>query len=243
MLLERLPPSEERDRTELDLCSSLVRVLQVTKGYSAPETMQLGAHARALAERLGDVAQLVRQGARTWASIFFTGDYATAASLAKEILDIALTEGPNSSHLFFAHYAQVQARFYAGDISGVEEYFAKLSPMLDTKSISAASYLIIPIGVASRAAWQAGRLDLARERMSRAMDLAKKSGDPYAMAMALHFKAISIGVSGPRDRWRLLPNGFLPFHSSTGSITPRIWRVYCSVGPNRSLDAALKAWN
>ena len=60
--------------------------------------------------------------------------------------------------------------------------------MLDTKSISAASYLIIPIGVASRAAWQAGHLVLARERMARAMDLARKSGDPYALAMALHFK-------------------------------------------------------
>jgi tetratricopeptide (TPR) repeat protein len=186
--LKRLPASEVRDRGELELCSSLVRVLQVTKGYSAPETMQLGAHARLLAERLGDLAQLLRQGARTWASIFFTGDYATAASLAEEILEIALAEGVNSSHLFFAHYAQVQARFYAGDLSGVEDYFAKLSPMLDAKSISAASYLIVPIGVASRAAWQAGRLDLARERMSRAMDLAKKSGDPYAMAMALHFK-------------------------------------------------------
>jgi len=186
--LKRLSPSEARDRNELDLCSSLVRVLQVTKGYSAAETMQLGAHTRVLAERLGDLSQLFRQGARTWASIFFTGDYATAASLAEEILEIALTEGPNSSYLFFAHYAQVQARFYAGDLAGVEEYFAKLSPMLDTKSISAASYLIIPIGVASRAAWQAGHLVLARERMARAMYLARKSGDPYALAMALHFK-------------------------------------------------------
>ena len=187
-LLNRLPPSETRDRGELDLCSALVRVLQVTKGYSAPETMQLGARARVLAERLGDLAQLFRQGARTWASIFFTGDYATAASVAEEILAIALTEGPHSSHLFFAHYAQVQARFYAGDLGGVEDHFAKLSPMLDTRSIAAASYLIIPIGVASRTAWQQGRVDVAHERMSRAMDLAEKSGDPYAMAMALHFK-------------------------------------------------------
>jgi class 3 adenylate cyclase/tetratricopeptide (TPR) repeat protein len=187
-LLNRLPPSETRDRGELDLCSALVRVLQVTKGYSAPETMKLGARARVLAERLGDLAQLFRQGARTWASIFFTGDYATAASVAEEILEIALTEGSHSSHLFFAHYAQVQARFYAGDLGGVEDHFAKLSPMLDTRSIAAASYLIIPIGVASRTAWQQGRVDVAHERMSRAMDLAEKSGDPYAMAMALHFK-------------------------------------------------------
>lgn len=186
-LLKRVPASDARDRRELDLCSSLVRVLQMTKGYSAAETMRLGARARVLAERLGDLSQLFRQGARTWASIFFTGDYVTAASLAEEILQTALREGANSSYLFFAHYAQVQARFYAGDLAGVEEHFAKLSPMLDTRSISAASDLVIAIGVASRTAWQAGRLDLARARMSRAMDFARKSGDPYAMAMALHY--------------------------------------------------------
>jgi tetratricopeptide (TPR) repeat protein len=187
-LLNRLPPSETRDRDELDLCSALVRVLQVTKGYSAPETMQLGARARVLAERLGDLSQLFRLRARTWASIFFTGDYAAAASLAEQILEIALTESSNSSHLFFAHYAQVQARFYAGDLAGVEDHFAKLSPLLDTRSIAAAADLILPIGVASRAAWQQGRVDVSRERMSRAMNLARKSQDPYAIAMALHFE-------------------------------------------------------
>jgi class 3 adenylate cyclase/tetratricopeptide (TPR) repeat protein len=185
--LGQLSPSETRDKGELALCSALVRVLQVTKGYSAPETMQLGVRARVLAERLGDLTQLVRQGARTWASIFFMGDYATAASMAKQILEVALTEG-SSSHMFFAHYAQVQASFYKGDLAGVEDHFAKLSPMLDTRSVAAASYLIVPIGVASHAAWQQGRFDVARKRMTRAMGLARKSGDPYAMAMALHFK-------------------------------------------------------
>lgn len=198
-LLSRLPPSQSRDRGELDLCSGLVRVLQVTKGYSAPATMQLGARARVLAERLGDLPQLIRQGARTWASIFFTGDYETAATLAEQILEIALTEG-SQSHLFFAHYAQVQARFYAGDVIGVEDHFARLSPMLDTKSIAAASYLIVPIGVASHAAWQQGHVDVARERMKRAMDLARKSGDPYAMAMALHFKGnLNLCLKAPRQ--------------------------------------------
>ncbi len=40
-LLNRLLLSQTRDRVELELCSGLERVLQVTKGYSAPETMQL----------------------------------------------------------------------------------------------------------------------------------------------------------------------------------------------------------
>ena len=186
--LGRLPPSETRDKGELDLCSALVRVLQVTKGYSAAETMQLGVRARVLAERLGDLTQLVRQGARTWASIFFTGDYATAASLAKQILEIALTEA-SSSHLFFAQYAQVQASFYKGDLAGVEDHFAKLSPLLDTKSIAAASYLDYPNRSCEPCRLAARAVPtLARERITRAMGLAKKSGDPYAMAMALHFK-------------------------------------------------------
>ena len=185
--IDRLPPSETRDRHELNVYSALVRVLQVTKGYSAPETMQLGARARELAERLGDVAQLFRQGARTWASIFFTGDYAAAASVAQQI-DSGSTNATDDSHPFFSHYAQVQAQFYAGNLAGVEDHFTILSPLLDTKSIAAASYLIIPIGVASHTAWQQGRVDVARVRMYRAMDLAKKSKDPYAMAMALHFK-------------------------------------------------------
>jgi class 3 adenylate cyclase/tetratricopeptide (TPR) repeat protein len=193
--LQRLPASETRDRRELEVCSGLVRVLQVTKGYSAGETVQLGARARELAEQLGDVAQLFRQGARTWASIFFTGDYAAAASLAHqigsgttELTNSDPTELSKDSHRFFSHYAQVQAHFYAGNLARVEDHFTILSPLLDTKSIEAASYLIIPIGVASHTAWQQGRVDLARARMYRAMDLAKKSKDPYAMAMALHFK-------------------------------------------------------
>ncbi|MBR0874962.1 AAA family ATPase [Bradyrhizobium tropiciagri] len=198
-LLSKLPLSQSRDRVELDLCSGLVRVLQVTKGYSAPETMELGGRARVLAERLGDLPQLIRQGAQTWASIFFTGDYETAATLAEQIHEIALTEG-SPSHLFFAHYAQVQARFYAGDVAGVEDHFARLSPMLDTKSIAAASYLMIPIGVASHTAWQQGHVDVARERISRAMDLANKSGDPYALAMALHFKGnLNLCLNAPGE--------------------------------------------
>ena len=213
--IDRLPPSETRDRQELNVCSALVRVLQVTKGYTAPETMQLGARARELAEKLRDVAQLFRQGARTWASIFFTGDYAAAASVAQQI-DSGSTNATDDSHPFFSHYAQVQAQFYAGNLARVEDHFTILSPLLDTKSIAAASYLIIPIGVASHTAWQQGRVDVARVRMYRAMDLAKKSKDPYAMAMALHFKGnLDWCVDSPR-RAEMVANRLLSLSERYG---------------------------
>ena len=75
--------------------------------------MQLGVRARVLAERLGDLTQLVRQGARTWASIFFMGDYATAASMAKQILEVALTEG-SSSHTLLRTLCSGAGQFLQG---------------------------------------------------------------------------------------------------------------------------------
>jgi len=187
--LKRLPESSERDARELDLCGALVRVLQVTRGYSAPETMQLAERAGALAEKLGDLSQLIRQGARTWAAIFVTGDYAAAAALAEQILELALIDGHNTGHLIFAHNAQMQWRYYTGDLAGVEDHFARLSPLINTSRsrTTPGGNIIIPIGIASVTAWHRGRAETARERMSHAIDLATKSHDPYDMAMALHF--------------------------------------------------------
>ena len=60
-LLDTLPESPEREARELELASTLVQVLQHTKGYSAPETVEVAARARALAEKTGNLAQLVLQ--------------------------------------------------------------------------------------------------------------------------------------------------------------------------------------
>lgn len=116
-----------------------------------------------------------------------TGDYAAATALAEQILELVLIQGPNTGHLNFAHNAQVQARFYTGDFAGVEDHFARLSPLLDA-SRSSPGQNIIPVGVASHTAWHLGRAERARERIARAMKLATQSRDPYDMAVALHFK-------------------------------------------------------
>jgi predicted ATPase len=61
-LLNTLPESPERDRRELDLAGALVQVLMITRGFTAPETVEAAGHARALAEKSGNLAQLVRHG-------------------------------------------------------------------------------------------------------------------------------------------------------------------------------------
>ena len=62
-LLSLLPESPERDRGELELRQSLVRTLQVTRGFSAPETVDANKRAAALAEKSGNLTQLF-----TWVS-------------------------------------------------------------------------------------------------------------------------------------------------------------------------------
>ena len=52
-LLNLLPESPERDLRELELRHSVVRMLMVTRGYAAPETIEATERAVALAEKSG----------------------------------------------------------------------------------------------------------------------------------------------------------------------------------------------
>jgi predicted ATPase len=188
-MLNTLPESSERDTRELELCNALVRALQQTKGYSAPQTVETGARVRVLAEKVGDVSHLVRQATRTWGALLTTGDYAGAAAIADHILDLARRQGQDTEHLALAHYVQVQRRFYSGDLIGAEEQFARLSELIQTFGLRQATGITpITIGVTGLGAWIMGRADSARERIARAMAFAKDSNQPYDLAMALLFE-------------------------------------------------------
>src|SRR5208283_296564 len=60
-MLNTLPASPERDARELALVAVLSWLLQRTKGYSAPETIEVIEHARVLAEKTGNLPQLILQ--------------------------------------------------------------------------------------------------------------------------------------------------------------------------------------
>src|SRR5205085_3429881 len=53
LLLPQLAPGRPRDELELSLRTALGASLVVTKGYAAPEVIELFARARALGEQLG----------------------------------------------------------------------------------------------------------------------------------------------------------------------------------------------
>jgi len=118
-IVKTRPDSPERDTRELELSSSLIQVLQLTRGYSAAETVTVAAEARALVEKSGNLSELVVQGIRTWVAFLASGDYPSVTALADQLLDLAEHEGGDTAR-GFAHLAQIVARYYRGDLAGVE---------------------------------------------------------------------------------------------------------------------------
>ncbi|HEY2483195.1 MAG TPA: AAA family ATPase [Caulobacteraceae bacterium] len=187
-MLSTAPESPERDSTELALASALNRVLQLTRGYAAPETVEAASRARLLAEKLGGISDLIREEGRIWQALITAGDYAGAAGLASHIIDLIHAAGDDPTRLAFANLAQVQTSFYTGDLAAVEEHFAIISPLLDNpEQRQAPGNNQISLGVASLSAWIAGRADTARARIARARAFADQSRNPYDLGIWLHF--------------------------------------------------------
>jgi tetratricopeptide (TPR) repeat protein len=187
---EAQPESPEGDARTLALLSALNRILQLTRGYAAPETVAAATRARSLAEKTGSISQLIREEAVLWRGIITSGDYAGAAAMADHILDLTHRAPPSPARLLFAHNAQVQTRYYTGDLAGVEEHFALLAPLIESDGRrQAPGNNIVAIGIASLTAFQRGRRTLAETRIASAAAFAEKTGNPYDLAMALHFES------------------------------------------------------
>ena len=187
-MLKALPESLTRDALELEVVSTLVQALQLTGGYSAPETVEVAQRARLLAEKSGNLAQLVLQLHGTWAALLVAGEYVSAAAIAAQLLELAEREGSHQS-LGLSHYAQLVARFYCGDLLGVEQHFAQLSRFLqsaDFRELPGA--IVISIGIASATAWTMGRAEQACERIVQAIAFAEESQNPYDLAYGRYFE-------------------------------------------------------
>jgi DNA-binding winged helix-turn-helix (wHTH) protein/tetratricopeptide (TPR) repeat protein len=188
-LLKVLEESPERDARELELASALFGVLFITKGYSAGESVEAAARARTLAEKTGNVAQLVRQVYAAWAVALAFPDYPSAIALAHQLLDLAQRENSHAS-LGFAHMANLQTRYLCGNLTEAEEHFRGLNEHLEDavfKQFPGA--FVIGLGFATVSAWSMGRADAARERFARAIAFACESENPYDLALARFFES------------------------------------------------------
>src|SRR5713226_392987 len=121
-LLEQLPESTGRDLSELELRQAVIRMLWVTGWYSTPETIEATERAAMVAERSGNLAQLVYWLVLGGFTTIFSGDLAAAGAFADQALELAVREASPLS-LGSAHNLEVQTRCFRGDLIGAEEHF------------------------------------------------------------------------------------------------------------------------
>jgi len=186
--IKMLPESPEREGRELELASTLAQVLLVTRGFSAPETRAAAERARILAEKNGNLAQLVLRVFDIWRGVLVSGDHLTSYALAGRIFDLAEREGSPTS-LALAHTAQQAARYFRKDLVGAEEHFAHLGSFFEAvgyRKVSGAA--VSALGVAARCAWTLGHADSARDRSAQMIVFAHGSKNPYDLAFGRFFE-------------------------------------------------------
>jgi len=188
-MLGTLPASAERDTRELELTGALITVVYAIRGLTAPEIVELSARARDLAEKGGNLPQLVLQASANCAFVSNSGDYLSAASLADQALGLARREGSDTS-LRLAHEAQLIVRFLRGDLVGAEEHFARWSDIGEASGygqLPGETTTVMSIG--GHCAWTLGQADSARARLAHATAFARDTKRPFDLVIGLAWES------------------------------------------------------
>ena len=172
-------------RTSADFPSSI-------ETYLIANAVGAAARIRALAEKSGEVAQLVSSVSSRSFNACLAGDLVTAAALADDALELALHEG-NPTTMAWLHTLELVVRHYQGDLSGVENHFAAGLRFFDDPVFRrlAGGPAISVFGWTSWNAWILGRADVARERLATMKALVNPANPhdlPWSdvLAMPLH---------------------------------------------------------
>jgi tetratricopeptide (TPR) repeat protein len=181
--LDLLPESPGRDHRELELLQSVVWTLYVTKSHGSPETIAATERAAVLAERGGNLSQLVISLFSRGLASLIAGDLLTGLALEDQALILALRDS-NPAHLGVVRVHQMLARNWIGDLVGVEGQFSaglELFENADFRRFPGAA--VGGFGFASLNAWTRGYSEVALQREAE-MRSAANENNPYDMALA-----------------------------------------------------------
>ena len=192
-LLDLLPDSPERDLRQLEIRQSLVQMLHLTRGYSAPESIDATQRAVTLAQKSGNVRQLLNLMIAMGVNALSSGDLPAAGNLADQALELASREGSSNSFFGRAHSLQMMVCYYRGDLAGVERHFtAGLKFFEDASFRKVPGAGAITFGFASWNAWTLGEAHSARQREAQMMAIVNRD-NPFEMAF-LGFLAAQLRI-------------------------------------------------
>jgi class 3 adenylate cyclase/tetratricopeptide (TPR) repeat protein len=180
-LLHELPENSDRDSRELQRYYSILRMLQMTRGISAAETIDVAERGMALAQRSGTSEQIVDWMVSKALGLLASGQARDAAELLDRALERARLE-KNTTSLGRIHNLHVQAHYSLGQLEAAEQYFTAAAKFFDEPTVRTQfPGIIAGCAFGSWNAWLRGWPVLAREREARMMTAVNPS-IPYDVA-------------------------------------------------------------
>lgn len=191
-LLATVPDTMERARQELVLQIALGVPLTATKGYAAPEVEQLYARARELCQLAGETPHLFPALLGLYGFYLVRAELSTARELGELSLSLAeRTQDPTL--LMLAHGTLGSPLFFLGELLRAQEHLEQGIALYDFQQHRSYTLLygndagVARLSYASWTLWFLGYPDQALSRISEALNLAQRLGDPFNRAFVLCF--------------------------------------------------------
>ncbi len=128
--LKLLPRSDERDRREHELVMALAPLILVVNGWSASETYEIYAKARAICENLHDRRGLLPVNYGEYLIHVSRAEYGTALALARGLLALA-EELEDEAGLLQGHRVVAWCSLYLGRLAEADTHAQKILAMYD----------------------------------------------------------------------------------------------------------------
>lgn len=221
-LITLLPPSEDRDRLELDILIAQAIPYTLTKGYAAPEVEAIYRRAMETSTRLPQEKQSFAVLYGFWRFYLLRGDYANAMTLSNQLLQLAEGRKDAAMHVT-SNRAAGATRFYMarykeglahlGRTAGIDPGDALRKAIL---SYDVVDPWVVNTAYSGMALWIHGHPTAAIEQNDRAIALARQMNHPFTLALALCFAQWTHQFQRNRDRVRALSTEALTLSNRYG---------------------------
>jgi tetratricopeptide (TPR) repeat protein len=189
-LLSSLPGAPSRDAREMELIESLHRVLYVTKGLAAPESMDAMERRISLAEKTGNLVELAGSLNGKGFGAFFSGDLSGAIALADQALALAL-RSRNPRVVANVRFLQMAARCWHGDLACTQEHFTAGLEFFDDPDFRQQPGVVTGMfSVAAKNALMLGRPGASYQFLDRMTAIAEEKHAPSDLVLARLYSAM-----------------------------------------------------
>ena len=189
-LLQAMAETPQRLRQELAIQLALGPALMVTRGFAAPEAVDIYARARQLCEQLDDMQQLFPVLVGLWRSAHVQAQLQTARVLGEQLLSLAQVQD-DAALLIEAHGPLGQTLCMQGEPILAREHLNQVVTLYDPYRHSALVFHVgYDPGVYARAMegwvlWLLGYPEQALQRSQEALSLARAQSHPFTLSITL----------------------------------------------------------